>query len=145
MVRDTGYEMYSVSARGTWYPGRGAQFASYDATWHYPDNLDLVSAGAVKEDHTESGIHTTHRVPEGKLRLLGFNLGRYAARKSEKNGITLEVSANRRFEASLQTAAPPQIVMQAPAPTSHAIRVPADGSTRGVANRPVGSRGGNIR
>ncbi len=63
-------------------------------------------------------------MPDGKIRLLGFNLGRYTARKSEKDGITLEVSANRRFEVSLQPVAPPQVVMPSPGPTSHAIRVP---------------------
>jgi hypothetical protein len=124
VVDDTGNGIYSVSARGTWYPGRGLQFAAYDATWHYPENLDLVSAGTVKDDQTANGIRTTHRVPQGKLRLLGFNLGRYTRRESEKNGITLEVSANREFEAALRPAAPSSLIAQPPTPANHAIRVP---------------------
>jgi hypothetical protein len=56
VVKETGDQIYFVSARGTWYPGRGSQFASYDATYHYPENLNLVSAGNVTEDHTENGF-----------------------------------------------------------------------------------------
>ena len=125
VVQETGDEIYSVRARGTWYPGRGSQFATYDVTYHYPENLDLISAGAVKEDQTREGVRTTHRIPEGKLRLLGFNLGRYTHQESQKNGITLEVSANRSFEPSLR---PPAQLVQVPAtnpgPASHTIRVP---------------------
>ena len=61
-----------------------------------------MAAGAVVEDHTENGIRTTRRVPQGKLRLLGFNLGHYNTRESAKSGITLNVSANQTFEKSLQ-------------------------------------------
>ncbi len=124
VVEDTGNGIYSVSARGTWYPGRGLQFATYDATFHYPANLDLVSAGAIREDHTANGIRTTHRVPEGRLRLLGFNLGRYTRRESTKNGITLEVSANREFEAALRPTVPSSLIAPSPAPVNHAIHVP---------------------
>ena len=121
---ETGNQVYSVSARGTWYPGRGAQFATYDATFHYPKTLDLVSAGKVTEDRTENGVRTTHRVPQGKLRLLGVNLGQYARRETSGNGITLEVSANREFEASLRPAAPPPVVVSDPTPLNHTLRIP---------------------
>lgn len=124
VVQNTGNGVYSVSARGTWYPGRGAQFAAYDVTYHYPENLDLVSAGRITEDHTEGGVHTTHRVPEGRMRLLGFNLGRYTRRESEKNGITLEVSANRSFEASLRPFNPVAVPAPGPAPSTHTLHVP---------------------
>jgi len=124
VVQNAGNEIYTVSARGTWYPGRGAQFATYDAIYHYPENLNLVSAGKVTEDHTTNGVRTTHRVPEGKLRLLGFNLGRYSSHESAKDGITLSVSANRTFEAALRPAAPPPVVAQNPTPASHAMQIP---------------------
>lgn len=124
VVQDLGNQIYSVSARGTWYPGRGFQFATYDVTYHYPASLDLVSAGTVTEDRTENGIRTTHRTPEGKLRLLGFNLGHYTRHESAKNGITIIVSANREFEAALRPAAPAPVALPTPAPSSHAIRVP---------------------
>jgi hypothetical protein len=121
---ETSHQIYSVSARGTWYPGRGAQFANYDATFHYPRTLDLVSAGKVMEDHTENGIRTTHRIAQGKLRLLGVNLGQYARQETVSNGLTLEVSANREFEASLRPAQPPPVVLADPTPGNHVMRIP---------------------
>jgi hypothetical protein len=79
----------------------------------------------VKEEHTENGIRTTHRVPEGKLRLLGFNLGRYNNHQVvNSGGITLKVSANREFEAALRPAPAAVAVPQGVPTASHAIRVP---------------------
>ncbi len=124
VVEQMASQIFSVRARGTWYPGRGSQFATYDATFHYPDSLNLVSAGMVKDDHVTDGVRTTHRVPEGRLRLLGFNLGKYTRHEAQKNGITLEVSANQAFEASLRPPPAAAIVVPDPAPASHGIRVP---------------------
>ncbi|HVW09223.1 MAG TPA: M1 family aminopeptidase [Bryobacteraceae bacterium] len=123
VVEETDAGIYSVRARGTWYPARGAQFATYDTTFHYPESLDLISAGTIREDQTHNGVRTTHRVPEGKLRLLGLNLGRYTRRQSAKNGIQLDVFANRQFEDAIRPSAGPVAVPSA-APSSHAIRVP---------------------
>jgi hypothetical protein len=123
VVEQTGDGIYSVRARGTWYPGRGSQFATYDVTFHYPENLNLISAGAIREERTSDGIRTAHRAPEGKLRLLGFNLGQYTRREFTKNGITLDVSANRQFEDALRPRS--QVVFAPPSqPSSHRIRVP---------------------
>ena len=61
VVLDAGHQVYFVSSRGTWYPNRGAQFATYDVTYRYPKNLDLVSAGQVKEDRTEDDVRITRR------------------------------------------------------------------------------------
>ncbi|HXE62015.1 MAG TPA: M1 family aminopeptidase [Bryobacteraceae bacterium] len=125
VVVQTGDGIYSVRARGTWYPGRGSQFATYDVTFHYPENLNLISAGAIREDQTHGGIRTTHRVPEGKLRLLGLNLGQYTRRESVKNGITLDVSANRELEDALRPPSVAPIFAPTSQPSSHSIRVPA--------------------
>ena len=114
VFQDTGNQIYTVRARGTWYPGRGPQFAAYDVTCRYPASLDLISAGAIKEDHTENGVRTTRRVPEGRLRLLGVNLGSYVRHESQQNGITLAVSANRAFEDSLRTVVAAPIVPPVP-------------------------------
>jgi hypothetical protein len=121
---DTGNQIYSVRARGSWYPNRGSQFASYDVTYHYPASLDLVSAGAVTEDRTENGVRTTRRVPEGRLRLLGVNLGNYFHRESEKNGIQLEVSANRTFEEPLRQAVSTPVIVPNPTPPRRGVPAP---------------------
>ena len=105
VVVDAGHQVYFVSSRGTWYPNRGAQFATYDVTYRYPKSLDLVSAGQVAEDTTEDGaegdVRITRRVPDGRIRMLGFNLGVYERKVLERGGIQIEVSrqprSGRRF------------------------------------------------
>lgn len=98
VVQDTGHQIYFVSARGTWYPGRGVQFADCDVTWRYPAGLQLVSPGKTTEDRIEGDTHITRRVPEGPVRILGFNLGQYERKDSAKNGIAVEVLANKEVE-----------------------------------------------
>lgn len=102
VVLDAGHQVYFVSSRGTWYPNRGAQFATYDVTYRYPKALDLVSAGQVKEDRTEGDLRITRRVPDGPIRLLAFNLGQYETKVVERHGVRIEVSANRELEDALR-------------------------------------------
>jgi hypothetical protein len=106
VVLDTGHQVFFVSSRGTWYPNRGAQFATYDVTYRYPKNLDLVSAGQVKEDRTEDDVRITRRVPDGRIRMLAFNLGVYERKVLERSGIQIEVSANREVENALRYRPP---------------------------------------
>lgn len=108
VVLDAGHQVYFVSSRGSWYPNRGAQFATYDVTYRYPKNLDLVSAGKVTEDKTEGDVRITRRVPDGRIRLLGFNLGVYERKVLERGGIGIEVCANREVEDALRYRPEPQ-------------------------------------
>jgi hypothetical protein len=102
VVLDAGHQVYFVSSRGSWYPNRAAQFATYDVTYRYPKNLDLVSAGQVAEDRAEGDVRITRRVPNGRIRLLAFNLGAYERKVLERSGIQIEVSANREVEDALR-------------------------------------------
>ena len=101
VVAGTGRQVYFVTARGTWYPIRGSQFATYDVTWSYPKTLDLISAGQAKEDRTEGDVRITRRVPDGRIDTLAFNLGQYDRRAVERNGVQIEVNANREVEDAL--------------------------------------------
>jgi hypothetical protein len=111
VVVDAGHQVYFVSSRGSWYPDRGAQFASYDVIYRYPKSLDLVSAGQVTEDGNEGDVRVTHRVTDSRIRWLGFNLGVYERKDLERDGIRIEVCANREVEDALRfraaEAAPP--------------------------------------
>lgn len=106
VVLDAGHQVYFVSARGSWYPDRGAQFATYDVTYRYPKNLDLVSAGKVVEDRTEDDFRVTRRIPDGRIRLLAFNLGVYQRKLLQSGNTEIEVSANRELEDALRYRAP---------------------------------------
>jgi hypothetical protein len=110
VILDAGHQVYFVGSRGFWYPNRGAQFAAYDVTYRYPKNLDLVGAGKVIEDRTEDDVRITRRVPDGRIRMLAFNLGVYERKVLERDGIQIEVCANREVEDALryrQPAPPP--------------------------------------
>jgi hypothetical protein len=106
VVIDAGHQVYFVSSRGTWYPNRYTQFATYDVTYRYPKGLDLVSAGQVKEDRIEDDTHITRRVTDGRLRMLAFNLGVYERKLVERNGIQVEACANREVEDALRPRQP---------------------------------------
>jgi len=106
VVVDAGHQVYLVSSRGTWYPNLGWQFARYDVTWKYPKSFDLVSAGQVKEDRTEGDTRITRRVPDGRLDILGFNLGQYTRKSVQRNSVEVEVNANPEVERALSTLQP---------------------------------------
>lgn len=125
VVRDTGHQVYFVTSRGTWYPGRGIQFARYDVTWRYPKNLNLVSAGQVMEDRTEGEVRITRRVTDGRLDMLAFNLGQYDEKIVEHNGLQIQVNANHEVEDALRVRQPD------PLPVNPAGQLPRRGM-RGV-------------
>ena len=106
VIIDAGHKVYFVSARGAWYPSRGLQFARFDVTYRYPKDLNLVASGLVKEDRTEGETRITRRVPDGLVRLLGFNLGQYECRELERGGITANVCANKQLEDALRPRIP---------------------------------------
>ncbi len=112
VVSSRGNGVYFVGARGVWYPNRGAQFATYDVTYRYPKNLDLISAGPVKEDSIEGDQRVTRSTPSGPLRLLAFNLGQYDRRQIERGGFTVEVVANREIEDALRVRQPDAVGAQ---------------------------------
>ena len=103
VVESAGKKIYFVGSRGTWYPDRGLQFASFDSTFRYPAGLQLVTAGEVKEDRTEGAVRITRRVANGNVRLLGVNLGEYERRQVVRSGITVEAFANRAVEEGLRS------------------------------------------
>ncbi len=102
VVFDTGHQVYFVSARGSWYPSRGLQFATYDVTYHFPKNFDLVSAGLVKDDRAEGDTRIVRHVQDTPVRVLGFNLGHYERKVVDAGGLPVEVFANRETEDALR-------------------------------------------
>lgn len=130
VVQDAGHQVYYVGSRGSWYPSRGDQFAEYDATFRYPKNLDLVSAGQVTEDRTEDDYRVTRRVTHDRIHALGFNLGVYQSKLLERGGTQIEVSANRELETALRPlTAAPQTTDVPPAGIPRRVRTPPGTAT----------------
>ncbi len=109
VVLDAGNNVYYVGARASWYPSRGHQFASFDLTFNYSKDLDLVSTGHIVEDRTEGDRRITRRQTGIPVRLAGFNLGVYQRTKITRAGTVIEICANRRAERALQPSPPPPI------------------------------------
>src|SRR5579871_1910605 len=112
VVEDAGNHVYFVGARGSWYPNFETTFARFDLTFRYPKDLDLVTPGDIVTDNTEGEQRITRRVTQAPIRFAGFNLGMYQRAHVERNGLTVEVCANRAVESALyrklHTPAAPQ-------------------------------------
>ena len=102
VIVETGDRIYYVTARGNWYPSIGTVAASFDLTFRYPRDLELVTAGDVIEDRTEGPWRITRRRPSAPIGLAGFNLGNYAHARVERGEYVVDVCANRSLEPSLQ-------------------------------------------
>ena len=109
VILEAGDRVFYVAARGYWYPIHGMQFSTYDLLFRYPQDLDLVSAGDVVDDHTEGDQRVTRRRTIASVRMAGFNLGNYAHARVERNGYTIDVCANRALEQALRPRLTPTI------------------------------------
>jgi len=122
VIQKAGEDVYFVGSRANWYPRSGYIFARHDITFTYPETLQLLFPGDVKEDKTEGGLRTTRRVPKDPIRLAGFNLGRYESARVNKGPLTVEVFANRKAENALQR--PPEVLLQPPPSPFPRARLP---------------------
>src|ERR1039457_4613640 len=75
VIHEAGDHVYYVSSRGNWYPANGHNFASYDLTFRFPRELDLVSVGDTVEDRVEGDLRVVRRRTSAPVRIAGFNLG----------------------------------------------------------------------
>jgi hypothetical protein len=102
VIFEAGNRVYYVGARANWFPNIGLQFATYDLTFRYPKDLDLVTAGELVDERVEGDWRITRRKTSAPIRIAGFNLGQYERVRLKRNGYTLEVCANRAIEPALE-------------------------------------------
>jgi hypothetical protein len=116
VILTAGDRVFYVAARGNWYPMHGDQFTTYEMTFRYPTDLELVSAGEVVEDKTEGDLRITRRRTSSPIRVAAFNLGDYAHARVERGGYTIDVCANRALEKALEPkpAPPPPVLINPP-------------------------------
>ncbi len=101
VVLPAGNGVYFVSARGTWYPHHGLQFATYELTFRCPKTLSVIATGDLIEERDEGDVHFTRRRSTTPLRIAGFNLGEYRRSSATRGGLRVDVYANKGVEASL--------------------------------------------
>jgi hypothetical protein len=94
VVRRTASGNYFVDERNSWYPFLSPMLATFDLTFHCPQNLRVVSTGELISDEVAGGIRTIHRKTQVAESLAGFNLGDYAASTLERGPYRIEVFAN---------------------------------------------------
>ena len=124
VIHEAGDHLYYVSSRSNWYPASGHHFSNYDLTFHFPRELDLVSAGDTVDDRIEGDMRVVRRRTSAPVRIAAFNLGEYEHAKVERGGYVVDVYANRKLEAALQPRVPP-IAPPPQFPTAEASRAAA--------------------
>lgn len=102
VILNAGKGIYYVASRNSWYPNSGADFTTFDLTFRYPKNLDLVATGEVVSETTEGDWKTTRRKTSSPIRFAGFNLGEYQSVRLTRGPYTVDVFGNRELEPALQ-------------------------------------------
>jgi len=119
VIQDSGDHVLFVQARMNWYPTLGDQFTSYDLTFHYPRDLDLVAAGDVVEDREEGAQRITRRRTSAPIAAAGFNLGHYEHAVATRGAYQVDVCANRELEPALLPKPLPVVDLQAMGIATH--------------------------
>jgi hypothetical protein len=101
VIAQAGEGIYFVGTRAAWYPNRYASFSQHELTFRIPKNLDLVSTGNLVSEVVEGEQKIIRRKTSQPVRFAGFNLGEYEHSTLTRNGIKVDVCANRRVEAAL--------------------------------------------
>ncbi len=102
VIEDAGDRVLYITARGTWYPVHGLNFATYDLQFRYPKDLVLAGPGTVVKQREDADWRYTHLRANTAIRVAAFNLGNYAHTRQTRGGYTVDVYANRQLEASLK-------------------------------------------
>jgi len=95
VVRRTASGNYFVDERNSWYPFVTPMLATFDLTFHCPQNLRVVSTGELISDEVANGVRTVHRKTQAAEPLAGFNLGDYEASTLEHGPYRIEVFGNK--------------------------------------------------
>ena len=103
VVYAVGNGVYAVSARGTWYPHHGTQFATYSMRFRHARKLTVVASGEITgERATENPLEVVSEFGSNvPLRFVGFNVGEYKRSTVERHGLKVEMYANQAVETAL--------------------------------------------
>ncbi len=98
VITEVGRGIYSVGARGNWYPSRGFGFSDFDLLFRHPKRLELVATGRPIESSLDGEFRVTRWKPDGPIRVAGFNLGDFERTSVRAGDFTVEVCAHKHLE-----------------------------------------------
>ena len=103
VLAEAGDGLLYVGARGTWYPNRGLEMASFDLQFSYPQGWTLVATGKQAPFATESiastgGQQTSRWTSDRLIPVAGFNLGKYRETTAKAGDIEVETYATQGME-----------------------------------------------
>lgn len=103
VVFAAGNGVFAVSARGTWYPHHGTQFATYDIRFRHARALTVVASGEALGDRPtdDPAIILSEFRSTVPLRFVGFNVGEYTRSTVQRAGLRVDVYANKAVESAL--------------------------------------------
>ena len=124
VVEDSGNDVLFVGSRGSWFPGSGQRFATYDVNFRIPKGMDFVSTWESVEQTSDATWTSYHASVQKPVRTFGFNVGKYKRTTVRKDDFVVNVFANKQVESALE-------------PGNRMIVLPSSGP-------PIGRRGGGM-
>ncbi len=95
VVSQTANGVYLVADRNVWFPHRTPDPADFDLTFHVPSRFEVVSIGALIDEHVDGDTRVVHRRTEAPARYAGFNFGEFEQQTSANGPYRIECYANR--------------------------------------------------
>ncbi len=102
VVADSGNDVLFVGSRGSWFPGSGQRFATYDVNFRVPKGMDFVSTWESVEQTSDGPWTSFHASVKKPVRTFGFNVGRYKRTTVRKDDFVVNVFANKQVESALE-------------------------------------------
>jgi hypothetical protein len=135
VIQDAGDRVLYITARGTWYPAHGLNFATFDLQFRYPKDLVLAGPGSLVQQREDAEWRYTHLRTNTPIRLAAFNLGKYAHIRETRGSYTVDVYANRELEDSLR---PRETILALPTPPRSRMPLPQSQPNLEVPPDPLG-------
>src|ERR1700756_481829 len=128
VLAEAGKGLLYVGARGTWYPNRGLEMASFDLQFSYPQGWTLIATGKEAPFATQSiasttGEQTSRWISDRLIPVAGFNLGKYREATTKAGDVEVETYATEGVERDFPKPTIQVIEPMRPNPTQRASKL----------------------
>ena len=124
VLAEAGNGLLYVGARGTWYPNRGLEMASFDLQFSYPQGWTLIATGkealfATQSIASTTGEQTSRWISDRLIPVAGFNLGKYREATTKAGDVEVDTYATQSVERDFPRPPIQVIEPMRPNPTPH--------------------------